>query len=324
MLDSYNRVIDYVRISITDRCNLRCIYCMPEEGVSLVSHDEIMTFDEIVRICTVLAKLGVRKVRLTGGEPLLKRDLADLISRIREIPEIEKLTLTTNGVLLADKIDELAKAGIDGINISLDTMNREKFSKITRRDEFERVMEGIRKTLEYPEIKVKINCVPVDIDESDIRDLVLLAENNEIHVRFIEIMPIGLGKNFTFRSEEEIKKVIESFFGIMKPYGEKLGNGPAKYWSIDGFKGRIGFISAMTHKFCNECNRIRLTSQGFLKTCLQYDTGADLLKIIRSGGGDSLLEKAICDALAEKPMEHGFLEKKKFKEEKKLMYRIGG
>lgn len=308
--DKYNREIDYIRISITDRCNLRCVYCMPNEGVDFVPHENILTYEEIIRLCQSFAKLGIRKVKLTGGEPLVRKDLAYLIQSIKEIEGIEKVTVTTNGILLAEQMDSLAKAGVDGINISLDTLNAEHFAKLTRFDGLDRVKAGINEALKYKNVTLKINCVPLRQDNSDdnILSMVSLAKDNLLHVRFIEIMPIGFGKELESYSEEQIKQIINSEYGSLVTYNEVLGNGPCHYFGIEGFQGKIGFISAISHQFCSSCDRIRLTSEGYLKTCLQYASGTDLKVLLRQGITDEELQDVIQTTVMQKPKEHHFKE----------------
>lgn len=326
MIDRCGRNIDYLRISVTDRCNLRCIYCMPEDGVRLVDRTLIMQEPEIVRICRVMAELGIRKIKLTGGEPLVRPGIAELVKDIKALPGIQKVTLTTNGVLLKDQMRGLAEAGLDGLNISLDTMDAKCYREIARRDCLEKTLEGMREALRYPEVSVKVNCVPLGIEAQDLCQVAALAESQPIHVRFIEMMPIGYGKEFHGMSEAEIIRILEKQYGTLTPYhGERLGNGPCHYYEVGGFRGKIGFISAISHKFCKECNRIRLTSQGYLKTCLQYTAGRDLRCIIRSGGTDDELKDVIRAALEEKPEGHAFLEKAQADDTEKLcMSQIGG
>lgn len=308
MRDQTGRNIDYIRISITDRCNLRCVYCMPEEGIKALSHDEILTYDEIIRICGCMAQMGVKKIKVTGGEPLVRKDNDVLIRRLKQIPGIEKVTLTTNGILLKEQMDRLADAGIDAINISLDTLDRQQFAQVTRNDKLEQVLDGLREALKYPDIALKINCVPIMTEERNLVSLAALAKDHPIHVRFIEMMPIGYGRQFTFCGEDQIREILEKAYGPMTPYDGVLGNGPSHYYSLEGFEGKIGFVSSITHKFCEQCNRVRLTAEGFLKTCLQYDTGHDLRRMMRSGCGDGELKQAIGDAILHKPLSHHFLE----------------
>ena len=239
------------------------------------------------------------------------------------------MTLTTNGVLLKDQMSDFARAGLDGLNISLDTLDEACSRRITRRDELGRTLEGISEAMKYPEISLKINCVPLGIPEQDLCRVALLARDHRVHVRFIEMMPIGMGKEFHGVSEEELLRILGEKLPRFSPYvGEPLGNGPCHYYDVDGFSGKIGFISAVSHKFCGECNRIRLTSQGFLKTCLQYAAGRDLREVIRSGGSDEVLKAVILEALAETQDGHVFgvgLEKQKDdKTEKLCMAQIGG
>lgn len=326
MIDRCGRDIDYLRISVTDRCNLRCIYCMPEEGVKLVEKSLILQEPEIIRVCRVMAELGICKIKLTGGEPLVRPGMASMIRQIKEIPGIKKVTLTTNGILLKEQMKGLAQAGLDGLNISLDTLDAECYKSISRRNKLDETLEGIREAMKYPEISLKINCVPLGIPEQDLCRIAMMARDYPIHVRFIEMMPIGYGKEFRGMPEEEVIGILRACFGKLSPYkGEQLGNGPCHYYTIEGFCGKIGFISAISHKFCSKCNRIRLTSQGYLKTCLQYTAGRDLREIIRVGGTDEELKALILDALAEKPEGHAFLEKAPEDATEKLcMSQIGG
>lgn len=326
MIDSYGRKIDYVRVSVTDRCNLRCVYCMPEEGVRLVEHSCILSEEEILRICAVMAELGICKIKLTGGEPLVRRHVPELVRKLKEIPGIEKVTLTTNGVALTKQMEALAAAGLDGLNISLDTLNPQAYQQITRRNLYEKTREGIQAALSHPEIPLKINCVPLGLPEQDLCQIAGLAKDHGIHVRFIEMMPIGLGKEFRGQREAEIVEILEGAYGPLYPYeGKRLGNGPCHYYRAEGFLGNLGFISAISHKFCGKCNRIRLTSQGYLKTCLQYTAGCDLRKILRGGGTDEELKAAIREAVKEKPVGHAFLEKRQDDDTESLcMSQIGG
>lgn len=331
MIDDFNRKIDYIRISVTDRCNLRCVYCMPQKGVDFISHENILTYEEIIRLCECFAKLGISKVKLTGGEPLVRKDISLLIRKIKNIQGIEKVTITTNGIQLADKIEELYKAGIDGINISLDTLNSEYFKKLTRFDGLDKVKEGICEVLKYKDITVKINAVPLKREgaKEDILAMVSLAKAQPLHIRFIEVMPIGLGKNLTSYNEEEIIKLITNTYGTLTPYMDVLGNGPSHYYSLEGYKGKIGFISAISHQFCSSCNRIRLTSDGYLKNCLHYANGVDLKTMMRQGIDDGALVDEICNAIKRKPKEHHFKDYMEMNElestlERRSMSQIGG
>ena len=326
MIDRCGRNIDYLRISVTDRCNLRCIYCMPEEGVQHVERSLILQEEEILRICRVMAELGIRKIKLTGGEPLVRPRMPQLVEKLKNMPGIEKVTLTTNGVLLKDQMSDFARAGLDGLNISLDTLDASVYRQLTRRDEIEAVRRGLRTAIQKGRMQIKINCVPVlGIEEQKLLEVAELAKNHNVHVRFIEMMPIGMGTQFAFVKEDALKHALEEAFGTFTPCGDVAGNGPCHYFAVPGFQGRIGFISAVSHKFCSECNRIRLTSEGFLKTCLQYDNGVELKTILRGGGTDEDLRRAIGQALAEKPKGHSFEKKTEFTDrEHRGMSQIGG
>lgn len=309
MRDIFHRKIEYLRISITDRCNFRCIYCMPEEGVEFIEHDEILTFDEIVRICRLAVDLGITKIKITGGEPLVRRDCVDLIRKIKAIPGIEEVTMTTNGLLLGRHLEELAEIGIDGINISLDAVERERFRAITRSDQAEAVLDAIRKSVASG-IKTKVNALIMPgINEDQILPLAELTRDIGVHVRYIEVMPIGIGKDRQSISPEEIRRVIEAAHGPLKPWDERLGNGPAKYFSIAGYTGKIGFISAVSDCFCDSCNRVRLTSTGFLKACLQYSYGIELKPLLREGYSDEDIRNVMSQIIYTKPKEHQFTKK---------------
>lgn len=323
MKDSYGRVIDYVRISLTDRCNLRCVYCMPEDGGECLPAKDVLTDDKIVRLCQVLGRNGVKKIKLTGGEPLIRPNLPDIIHRIKSIPGIEQVTLTTNGVLLGEKIDELVKAGLDAVNVSIDHLDEKEYEKITRRNQLQNVLQGLERAVQYEQLMVKVNCVPIAANEEQIVTMVKLAKKRKIHVRFIEVMPIGMGKHMESYSEKQIIEILERQIGTLTPYTKKLGNGPSHYYKIDGFLGKIGFISAISHKFCDECNRVRVTSEGYLKTCLQYDVGAALIPYLEEGK-ETELEMTIQKAINIKPKSHRFHEEKEGKEEHRGMSQIGG
>jgi len=322
MKDQYNREIDYMRISVTDRCNLRCKYCIPECGITSVGHDNILRYDEIVAIVEECSKLGIKKVKITGGEPLVRKGLHSLVKGIKEVKGIEQVTLTTNGILLKDQIDNLALAGIDAINISLDTLDREKFIKITGFDALDKVLEAIEICETYKDIKLKINVVTLeDYNKEEILDFVALTKDSDIDVRFIEIMPIGLGKNYKGYDQEYVEKTLIDKYGNIEACNEaecrERGNGPAAYYRIPGFKGRVGFISAISHQFCDSCNRVRLTAEGVLKPCLQYSEGVDLKK-------KESLKKLIEKGIYEKPKGHNFGSSTILGREDKLMAKIGG
>ena len=324
MIDRYGREIDYIRISVTDRCNLRCVYCMPEEGILLTSHREILRFHEIVHLAGIFASAGIRKIKLTGGEPLVRLQIEQLVKELKGTEGIEQVTLTTNGTLLREKAEALVQAGIDGVNISLNSLDPEEYRQITRKEELDKVWEGFQEMRKYPEVPVKINCVSMEQSPSGICRTAAIARDYPVHVRFIEMMPIGLGESCKGRSEEELLQILEKEFGSGTPITEKLGNGPCHYVQFAGFQGKIAVTSAMSHKFCDRCNRIRLTSQGYLKTCLQYDRGVDLREPLRTGASDHMLRELILQAVSHKPASHAFTEKVSREREEKFMSQIGG
>lgn len=324
MIDGQGRVIDYIRISVTDRCNLRCVYCMPEAGIEPAAHEEILRYQEIERLAGIFARMGIRKIKITGGEPLVRRGIEQLVKNLKKTPGIEQVTLTTNGILLSEKWEGLKAAGLDGINLSLDTLNPQVYRQITRREGLEKTLEGMKKILEDGTIPLKINCVPMGIPGQNVEELVELSRKYPVHVRYIEMMPIGLGKEYRGVTEEELLGELEALYGKSKAYEGRLGNGPGHYFEFSGFWGKIGFISAISHKFCYQCNRVRLTSQGFLKTCLQYENGVELRGLLRSGAGDEELEEVIQKEILCKSASHHFLQEEKEETEHRIMSQIGG
>lgn len=325
MIDQHGRNIEYIRISITDRCNFRCMYCMPDTGISKVNHEEILTYEEILRLCRILAGMGITKVKITGGEPLVRGNVPYLIKKIRKMPGIENVTLTTNGMLLKENIRELAEAGLDAVNISIDALDEKIFEKIAGRKGLAQVLEGLEEALKYPNIRVKVNCVLLEgMNESQWMKLAELAKDRLIDVRFIEMMPIGYGKQYCGETEAHVRQMLEKTYGRITDVQGKFGNGPSTYVKLEGFQGKIGFISAMSHKFCAECNRIRLTSGGWLKPCLQYAAGADLKRILRENGSDQELEAVMRKTIYEKPVSHHFEQRNQIGFENKKMSEIGG
>ena len=303
--DNYDRQIDYMRISITDRCNLRCRYCMPED-IDFIPHDSVLRYEEFLRLVKIFAKQGIRKIKITGGEPLVRKGCVDFMKQLKAIDGINNVTITTNGVLLDKYLPELIEAGVDGINISLDSLDRDKYAYITGRDEFDRVWAGIENAVAAG-LKVKLNCVPLrEYNADEISDFFELARTRRIDVRFIEMMPIGSGKKFQPIPTQEIFNQLKSSYEGIYEIQEKRGNGPATYYENSEFIGCVGFIGAVHQKFCDTCNRIRLTSEGFLKLCLFYSQGVDMRKKLRNGATDEELAEMIRDAIRQKPQEHQF------------------
>ena len=306
MLDRYGRVINYLRISVTDRCNLRCCYCMPE-GVQDVGMKNILTFEEIWEIVRAGVSLGITHIRITGGEPLVRKGCVDLIRGIREIPGVETITMTTNGVLLGNYGKQLKEAGVDGVNISLDTLDPEEFYKITGKRELQEVLAGIRaaKTAGLP---VKLNAV--NRKELDPIPLVRYAQEENLPLRFIEMMPVGYGKQYVGRSNEELRETLEAVCGkaecmTNREELSRMGSGPAVYYQFSDLKVPVGFISAIHGKFCDTCNRVRLTAEGYLKLCLCYDEGEDLRRVLREGEKENL-RTIMEQTIFRKPAAHCF------------------
>ena len=330
--DSYGRTIEYMRISITDRCNLRCRYCMPD-GAKWIPMSEILTYEEIERICREAVRIGITRFKITGGEPLVRKGCADLIRMIRQIPGTEEVTMTTNGVLLGENLEDLLAAGLDAVNISLDTLNPEHYKSLTGGCHVDRnpsdgnleiVLRGMRKAQKQAGISVKVNCVLMHQTREELLALAELAKDG-VNVRFIELMPIGQGKEKHTLKEEEVRQILCETYATIRPCVEKLGSGPAHYRKIDGFEGKIGFISAISHKFCSGCNRVRMTADGFLKPCLQYETGMDLRTLLRDGASDAELKAQIEMTITQKPKCHHFGEMNETEQtEHRGMSEIGG
>lgn len=402
MRDGLGREIDYLRISVTDKCNLRCKYCMPPEGVKSVPHEEVLSLEEILRLVGIMEQLGIRKVRLTGGEPMVRKNLLWLVEQIHRLPGIEEIAMTTNGTMFASQAGDYRKAGLTAVNISLDTLDPERFREITggyiagkcvtgedmcgnsasqktvcKGDKL-REGQGVDSVLHAIDaaiaqnLQVKINCVPcLEMNGEDIESMAGLARDKKVDVRFIELMPIGCGREYTGISSEEILTRLERAYGPACKVERKSGSvscveqasepsnlgeqhkstttgtgeecsggipggvgrntdGPAEYYRFPGFTGRIGFISPISHKFCKECNRIRLTCEGRLKLCLHYDRGLELKPLLRGGASDEEIKERILAALQEKPAEHHFRAQAADRaetnedEEQRKMVQIGG
>ena len=322
MFDSTRREIHYLRLSVTDLCNLRCRYCMPD-GVEKLEREAVLTYEEFLRLAALFAQCGIDTVRVTGGEPLVRKNVAQLVAGLKAIPGIRKVTMTTNGILLAQQLPALLAAGLDSVNISLDTLRPEVFRQITARDEFAAVQVGLQAALESG-IPVKLNCVPqAGVNEGELEDLAALAENRPLQVRFIEMMPIGYGAAMPCISGPELRQRFAHRWPELQPLTEAaFGDGPAVYYTVPGWQGSIGFIAAVHGKFCASCNRVRLTSQGFLRPCLASEAGCDLRALLRSGADDTQLLAAIRETIWAKPREHHFEDSSM--PATRGMYRIGG
>ena len=291
-------------------------------GVELCSHEDVLSYDEIISVCKEAVKLGIVKFKITGGEPLVRKNCASLIRSIYDIDGVEQVTLTTNGILLKDQLDDLVKAGLKSVNISLDTLDRAKYKEITGFDEIDKVMESIKASVEAG-LRVKVNSVLHDKDyEEDFVKLIEIAKNHPVDVRFIEMMPIGYGADSYLVSNEVLLDYVRSLHKGIECDATPKGNGPAIYYKIEDFKGAIGFISAMHGKFCDKCNRIRMTSTGEVKACLCYDKHVNLWDPIKSGDTDKIHE-ILKEVILDKPEMHCFEEVDNITENKK-MAQIGG
>ena len=325
MFDRYQREIHYLRLSVTDLCNLRCRYCMPD-GVEKLEREAVLTYEEFLHLAALFAQCGIDTVRVTGGEPLVRKNVAQLVAGLKATPGIRRVTLTTNAVLLAEQLPALLDAGLDSVNISLDTLRPEVFRQITARDDFAAVQAGLQAALESG-LPVKLNCVPqAGVNEGELEQLAALAKDNAMQVRFIEMMPIGYGAAMPCISGPELRARFARRWPELAPLSaaqeHALGDGPAVYYTVPGWQGSIGFIAAVHGKFCASCNRVRLTSQGFLRPCLASETGCDLRALLRSGADDAQLLAAIRETIWAKPREHHFNDSSM--PATRGMYRIGG
>jgi cyclic pyranopterin phosphate synthase len=308
--DSFQRPINYLRISVTDRCNLRCVYCMPQEGISLMSHYDILSYEEIYTLVKVAAELGISRIRLTGGEPLVRAGLSDLVRLIAGIDTITDISLTTNGILLAQHAAHLKEAGLMRVNVSLDTLKPEKFRQITRCGELKDTLEGIEAAKAADLTPVKINMVVMaGVNDDEIPDFARKTLQDGWNVRFIEYMPVSGDAPVTPKlfSVSDIRKRIEPL-GKLEPWKIDVGNGPAKYFRLPGAKGTIGFITPVTEHFCYQCNRLRLTADGKLRLCLLNEDEIDLKEPLRSGASVAELKTLIENAIAKKPKSHHLAE----------------
>ncbi len=296
---------------MTDRCNLRCMYCMPEEGVGFVPHTDILSYEEILRLVRISTKGGIRKVRLTGGEPLVRKDFISFLERLSDIRELEEITLTTNGILLTEFASDIKRCGICRINVSLDSLRPERFRSITGRDCFERAWSGIRAAEAMSFNPIKINMVVMrGVNDDEILDFARMTLDKPYHIRFIEFMPVGMSNGWSqerFVSTEEISRRIEAL-GPLEPLKNSLLDGPAANYKIRGSLGEIGLIGALSHHFCDRCNRLRLTADGQLRGCLFSDSEVDVKAALREGRSDDHLLELIRLAVENKPRDHGVLQ----------------
>ncbi len=306
MQDTFQRQVNYLRIAITDRCNLRCRYCMPATGVPLKNHDDILRLEEIVTLARVAGSTGIKRIRLTGGEPLVRKNVVTLVRQLAALPAIEELSLTTNGILLGGLAHPLKDAGLKRVNISLDTLKKDRYRYITRRGNLASVWQGIHAALAAGLAPVKLNVVIIrGFNDGEVLDFARLAVAEPLHVRFIELMPIGAAaaSSSGYVAIDEIKSRINAAYPL-EPLAGLATNGPAVNFRVAGGRGSIGFISAMSNHFCHRCNRLRLTADGKLRPCLYWDREIDIKGPLRTGATDAELAAIFTRAITLKPERH--------------------
>jgi cyclic pyranopterin phosphate synthase len=305
--DAFSRKIDYLRISVTDRCNLRCRYCMPEEGVPSVGHGAVLSYEELYRVARVAVDLGVRKIRLTGGEPLVRKGLIEFIASLTELPQKPELTLTTNGLLLAEKALELKQAGLSRINVSLDTLQPERFREMTRREGLEQVLAGLAAAERVGLAPIKINMVPIrGVNADEIGDFGRLSLEHPWQIRFIEFMPVSSGLDYGSDQLYPAERIMADLQQLAAISAEPRNGilGPARIYRLAGAPGSVGIIHAVSEHFCRECNRLRVTADGQLRPCLLSDREIDLRQMLRDGIDDCALSKVLQESVNEKPERH--------------------
>ena len=326
LVDSFDRRIESVRMSVTDRCNFRCRYCMPAEGLDWLQRSEVLTFEEIERLARLLASMGVSHLRLTGGEPLVRRDIPDLVERLSRVPGLDDLSLTTNGVALRALAGPLVDAGLRRINVSLDSLDHTRFAEITRRDMLDRVLEGLAEAERYPELRpIKVNAVAMrGFTEQEVVAFAELARRKPYVVRFIEFMPLDADRTWSkddVLTGDEIRAMIEAVYPLVRL--DAPASSTAERWGFADGAGEIGFINPVSQPFCSSCDRIRITAEGALRTCLFAQTETDLRTPLRSGAGDDEVEAIIREAILGKRMKHQIGEPG-FVRTAKSMSQIGG
>ncbi len=304
IIDPFGRRIHYVRMSVTDRCNFRCVYCMPEEGIDFTERSELMTFEEIERLGRVLTEMGVDRIRLTGGEPTVRRDILDLVGRLGALPRLRDLAMTTNGWNLAKIGPQLKAAGLTRVNISIDTLDRQRFIDIARVDRLDDVLAGIEAVVALDWLPLKLNVVVCEgLNETEVADFVDRFAHLPVTIRFIEYMPFGESR-FRLVPWEQTRARLEERYTLIPAAGPD-GSGPANYWTVAGTAVEVGAIGALSRQFCAACNRVRITSDGRLKTCLAYEPQmVSLRDVLRGGGSDDDLELAIRAGILRKPVAH--------------------
>jgi len=319
MKDTFSRSIHYLRISITDRCNLKCMYCRPRE-IPFIPHSDILRYEEILRVCNIMVNMGIKVLRVTGGEPLMRKDCVPFLQALKQIPGLERVTLTTNGVFLQEHLQALSALGLDSLNISLDTLSPERYRDITGSDGFKPVWTAIQQGIELG-IPIKLNFVPIQgINHEEILPMAKLARDLPISVRFIELMPSDESRGLQGVSTDAILAILKAEYSDLEEDHTTHGFGPARMFKSAYMKGRIGLIGALSDGFCTACNRLRLTSEGFLQLCLHHNRGIDLRALLRCDADDAAIADAIAKGIQEKPERHGLREGTSLN----TMSRIGG
>ncbi len=328
LVDSYERKIDYLRISITDRCNLRCVYCMPPEGIELIESKEILRYEEFLRIARIAVAHGVSKIRVTGGEPLVRKGIIEFLTSLSSLTGLKDLSLTTNGVLLKDFAERLKAAGLRRVNVSLDSLKRERFLKMTRGDNLKEVLDGLEEAERIGLTPVKINMVVIKgFNDDEITEFALMSKTKPYHIRFIEYMPFNTTEGWQRDkcvTAKELKEMIERVEPLEPVVDTANGAGPARRYRFKDAPGEVGFISPISDHFCGSCNRLRLTSDGKIRMCLFSDTEIDVRKALRDGSSDEAIEDLLFKAVMSKPEKHNINNENIFKKCSRTMSLIGG
>ena len=327
LVDSFGRVHANLRLSVTDRCNIRCFYCMPAEDVQFRPREELLTFEEIIQFVRAVVPLGVNRIRVTGGEPLLRRDLHQLLAELISLPGIEDVAITTNGMLLADHAAELRAAGLRRINISLDTLRDEVFERIARRQGLDRVLAGIAAAQEVGFEKIRLNAIAIrDLTEPEIIPLARFAREHQLELRFIEFMPLdaeAAWQEANVLTGREIRRILTAEFGPLEPVDRPDASQPAVDYSYVDGGGRVGLINPVSEPFCQSCNRLRLTAEGQVRNCLFSHVEWDARALLRAGADDEEVRQLVRDCVAAKARAHG-IGQADFHQPERPMYQIGG
>ena len=326
MQDQFGRTIEYLRLSVTDRCNLRCRYCMPEEGVAELAHGDVLRYEEMLRVVAAACRLGIRKVRVTGGEPLVRRGIVSFIGQLASLPENPEITLTTNGLLLAEQATALKDAGLARVNVSLDTLRPERFKELTRRAGLEQVLAGIAAAEKVGMLPIKLNIIPfAGFNDDEIVDFAKLTLEHPWDVRFIEFMPISSDLDYASRDGLSMQAVEARLrtLGELEALSHQETSGPAQMYRLSGAKGRIGLIPSVSGHFCGDCNRLRVMADGRVRGCLFDNAETDLKSVLRDGSDDRALEQLLLVAACAKPEKHQ-INGKDFTTPNRRMHGIGG